>query len=144
MRGRRPTGPAYVWKLEGSPVACRRLEAILQTLGGGQSVQQACAGLGVAATRFHQLRQEALQAALASLEPGQAGRPSRRPQDPRISQLQAEVRELRLQLQAASVRAELAALLPRLAEGGAATAEEGEGKKARRRRPSRSGRRRSQ
>lgn len=141
MRGRRPTGPEYVWKLDGSQQACRRLEVILQTLTAEQSVQQACGVLGIAATRFHQLRQEALQAALARLEPGQAGRPSRPAEDPRISQLQAEIHELRLQLQAASVRAELAAILPRLGDA-AATAGEGEGKKSSRRRPSRSGRRR--
>jgi hypothetical protein len=142
MRGRRPTGPEYVRKLDGSEQACRRLEVILQTIGGETSVQQACAALGIAATRFHQLRQVTLQAALARLEPGQAGRPSRAAEDPRISQLQAELDELRLQLQAASVRAELAAILPRLGDG-ASTAREDDGKKAARRRPSRSGRRRS-
>jgi hypothetical protein len=100
MRGRRPTGPEYVWKLQGSQQACRRLEVILRTLGGEQSVQAACAELGIAPTRFHQLRQEALQAALRGLEPGQAGRPATAAQDPRLSQLQAEIHELRLAVQA--------------------------------------------
>lgn len=141
MRGRRATGPEYVWKLQGSQQACRRLEVILRTLGGAQSVQAACAELGIAPTRFHQLRQEALQAALWGLEPGQAGRPSKAAQDPRISQLEAEVHELRLAVQAAEVRSDITALLPRL-DASAAAAGEDDGKKARRRRHQRPGRRR--
>jgi hypothetical protein len=149
MRGRRPTGPEYVWKLDGSSLACQRLQVILQTLGGEQSLQDACAELGIAPTRFHQLRQEALQAALAELEPGRAGRPGRAPQDPRISQLEAEVHELRLQLQAANVRAEIAAVLPlpagrqgRCHEDAAAAVEQPEAKKTRRRQHKRPSRRR--
>jgi hypothetical protein len=144
-RGRRPTGPDYVWKLTGSAQACQRLEVILQTLGGAQSVAGACSVLGIAPTRFHQLRQEALQAAVQSLEPGLAGRPaSRTPVDPRIDQLRAEVRDLQLQLQAAEVRAELAAVLPRLAGPPPAptSGEEDEGKKTSRRRTKRPHRRR--
>jgi hypothetical protein len=140
MRGRRASGPGYVWKLDGSTQACARLEVILETLCGGQSVQGACAELGVAGTRFHQLRQVALQAALHSLEPAPVGRPARAAEDPRIASLHQEIRELRLQLQAASVRAELAAILPRVVAG--PVQEEAEGKKASRRRAKRPSRRR--
>jgi hypothetical protein len=128
--------------LDGSAQACARLEAILQTLGGNQTVQGACSALGVAATRFHQLRQVALQAALDRLEPAVVGRPARAAEDPRIACLQQEIGELRLQLQAAQVRAELAALLPRAVEGSATPPAESEGKKASRRRTKRPLRRR--
>jgi hypothetical protein len=143
MRGRRPTGPAYVWKLHGSQQACRRLQVILQTLGGEQSVQQACAALGIGSSRFHELRQEALQAAVQSLEPGQAGRPSRPAEGPRLQQQQAEIRELRLHLQAAQVRAELAAVLPGLGIAATVVPQDNDGKKACRRRSQRSSRRQS-
>jgi hypothetical protein len=141
MRGRRASGPHYVWKLDGSDQACARLEVILQTLGGSLSVQSACAALGVAATRFHQLRQTALQAALARLEPAPVGRPARPAEDPRVASLRQEILELRLQLQAAEVRALLAAVLPRVVED-SAVAQEAVGKKASRRRSQRPTRRR--
>jgi hypothetical protein len=142
MRGRRAAGPEYVWKLDGSAQACARLEVILQTLGGGQTVQRACSALGVASTRFHQLRQDALQAALGSLEPGPVGRPARPAEDPRIASLEEEIRALRLQLKAAGVRAELAATLPRLVGQAEAPPEQDAGKKAPRRRTKRPVRRR--
>jgi hypothetical protein len=134
MRGRRASGPDYVWKLDGSMLACARLEAILHTVGGTRSLQGACSELAIAPTRFHQLRQVALQAALASLEPGQVGRPARAAEDPRIALLHEEIRQLQLQLQAANVRTELATILPRVVEDAAAPAAEVEGKKASRRR----------
>lgn len=131
-----------MWKLDGSEQAAQRLEAILQTLGGEQTVRGACAALGIAPTRFHQLRQEALQAALERLEPGQVGRPSRPAPDPQITQLQAEIADLRLQLKAVSVQAELAAVLPRVMVDPSPPATEDEGKKASRRRTKRPVRRR--
>jgi hypothetical protein len=56
------------------------------------------------------------QAALDGLEPRPAGRPPRQPPDPngRLAALEAMVRELRLDLQAAQVREEIALCLPRV------------------------------
>ena len=64
MRGRRPAGAEYVDRLEGSTVAKERLKVVLKTLAGELRVQEACEQLGVCAQRFHQLREEALAAAV--------------------------------------------------------------------------------
>jgi hypothetical protein len=134
MRGRLPAGPAYVDKLHGPPDAKRRLEIILRTLAGTCRVHEACAELGVSEARFHQLRQEALQAALDGLTPRPPGRPTAPLADPRIAELERQTEELRLELLAAQTREEIALVLPRLAQAGAAAAEDSAGKKARRRR----------
>jgi hypothetical protein len=63
--------------------------------------------------RLNALRHAAFQAALHRLEPRPAGRPVQPPEaDPRAVALETELRELRLELQAARVRAELALALP--------------------------------
>jgi hypothetical protein len=134
MRGRLPSGPEYVEKLQGPPDAKRRLGAILRTLSGACRVQEACEELGVSEARFHQLRQEALQGALDGLLPRPAGRPAAPPADGRVSELRQENEGLRLELLAAQTREEIALVLPRLAQGGEAAPEDAAGKKARRRR----------
>jgi len=134
MRGRLPAGPEYVEKLQGSPEAKRRLELILRTLAGTCRVQQACAELGLSEARFHQLRQEALQAALDNLAPRPAGRPAAPPADPRLAELAQDKEALRLELWAAQTREEIALVLPRLAQPGPAAPEEPSTKKASRRR----------
>ena len=115
--GRKPKGAELVTNLDGSETARRRLHQIVQALAGKTSVPAACAELGVGESRFHQLRQEALSGALAALEPRETGRP-RRPPVPgaaRIAELEAELRELRWELQACHIREELADVLPRRA-----------------------------
>lgn len=134
MRGRLPAGPEYVEKLHGPADVKRRLEIILRTLAGTCRVQEACEELGVSEQRFHQLRQEALQAALDGLLPRPAGRPAAPPVDPRVAQLQEQNEALRLELLAAQTREEIALVLPRLAQAPEAATGDGEGKKARRRR----------
>ena len=132
MRGRRPAGPEYVQQLTGSATAKERLQVVLQTLAGQLGVQTACARLGIGPQRFHQLRQQVLQAALADLEPGHAGRPAR-PVDPAAAQvraLQEQVRQQEVELHAAQAREEIAVILPRVAHPPAAAA----AKKKRRRR----------
>src|ERR1051326_1638762 len=93
MRGRYPAGVEYVDQLEGSALAKRRAKVILQTLQGELRVQEACRLLDLGEQRFHQLREEMLQAAVARLEARPAGRP-RSPAEP------AEVQALREQLTA--------------------------------------------
>jgi hypothetical protein len=65
---------------------------------------------------MHALRTMALQAALESLEPRLAGRPARSagPGDALVEKLEAQLRELRLELQAARVREEIALGIPGL------------------------------
>jgi hypothetical protein len=134
MRGRLPAGPEYVEKLHGPDEAKRRLEVILRTLAGTCRIQEACAELGVSEARFHQLRQEALQAALDGLAPRAAGRPAAPPADPRAGELEQEREALRLELLASQTREEIALVLPHLARAGDEGSGDGQGKKARRRR----------
>jgi hypothetical protein len=115
-RGRRPEWARAVERLEGSAVAKERLRALLEALTGRQAVGQACLWLGLGERRFRELRDAMLQAALSGLEPRSVGRP---PQaggapDARVVELEAQVRELKLDLQAAQVREEIALVLPRV------------------------------
>src|SRR5262245_37600984 len=105
-RGRRPEWQRAVERLEGSAVARARLLALLGTLAGRQTVAEACEELGLSEARWYALRQRMLQAALTGLEPQAAGRPARVREelDARVRLLEAELRELRLDLQAAQVR----------------------------------------
>jgi uncharacterized membrane protein YccC len=113
MRGRRPSGPEYVQKLQGSPDAKERLTVILETLFDRCRVLEACDRLAIAETRFHQIRIDALQAALEHLESRPAGRPPRI--DPesatQIRALEAQVQTLQVELRAAHARAEIALAL---------------------------------
>jgi hypothetical protein len=115
-RGRRPEWERVVQRLEGSEAAKARLQALLATLAGRQTVAQACARLGLSEARWYALRQRVLQAALAALEPQAAGRPGRGREelDARVRLLEAELRDLRLDLQAARVREEIALVMPQL------------------------------
>jgi hypothetical protein len=117
MRGRRPAGPNYVERLSGSPLAKERLRIILQTMAGELRLQDACDRLGVSPQRFHQLREEALSAALAGLEPGLPGRPARvpTPQDEQMRQLEAQLAAKDLEARTARAREEIALTLPRAA-----------------------------
>jgi len=135
MRGRKPAGPQYVDGLEGSAQAKERLQVVLQTLAGTCRVQQACRQLGVGESRFHELRQQALTAALAGLEPRPAGRPAAAATAAAaadVAALQTQVAELEVAVRAAQTREEIALVLPRVAA--ATSAEE---KKTRRRRSGR-------
>jgi hypothetical protein len=119
MRGRYPSGPEFVDKLDGSASAKERLKALLETLAGSCRVGQACDRLGISEPRFDQIRIEALQAALAALEPQPAGR---RPRPPlpdaaELQRLRERVAQLEEELQTALVRAEIAVALPRVGAG---------------------------
>jgi hypothetical protein len=114
MRGRRPAGPEYVNKLEGSEPTQHRLRVILQTVAGHLSVQEACEILDIREVRFHQLRQRALQAALDAIEPRPSGRPSLQQataEAQRLRELEQKTRDLELQLHEAQVREEVALIL---------------------------------
>jgi hypothetical protein len=134
MRGRLPSGPPYVEKLSGSAQARARLQVILETLAGLCRVQEGCARLAISEARFHQLRIEALQAAVDHLELRPAGRPSQPPEDPRLALLQAENERLQRELQAARTREEIALVLPGLLPTPTPVVEGEPGKKPPRRR----------
>jgi hypothetical protein len=107
-----------VEQLQGSPEPKRRLKMILQTLRGELSLQEACARLDLSPQRFHQLREEALQAALAALEPRPLGRPPHAASAAqlRVADLEQQVADLDVQLRAAQAREEIALVLPRAAQ----------------------------
>jgi hypothetical protein len=114
MRGRRPAGPEYVDKLDGSTESKKRLRVILETVAGQCTVQEACVQLELGEVRFNQLRQEALQGALATIEPKPAGRPrATTPEEERIQALQQFLADKDAELREAQVREEIALALPR-------------------------------
>ena len=135
MRGRPSLGAEIVEHLEGSDPAKQRLAAILRTLAGQLTVPQACVELGVGESRFHDLRNQVLQQALASLEPKPLGRPPQRPSEAegQLAELRQQTERLQADLRAAQIRQELALTLPRLAHP---PAESGEKKRRSRRRRS--------
>ena len=115
-RGRKPTGPQLVERLEGSSHAKARLKVILETLSGRWTLPDACEELGIQETMFHKLRSEVLQTALSRLEPRPLGRPSHTHslEDQQVAVLESENQRLAVELRAADIRRELAEALPRL------------------------------
>src|SRR5262249_58569101 len=120
MRGRKPSGPAAVARLPGSPQARQRLRVILETVAGTCRVSEACARLALSEQRFDQLRTQVLQAGLDSLEPRPVGRPPRGVPAAEVTALEARVAALEIELRAAQVREEIALALPavQVAPGG--------------------------
>jgi transposase-like protein len=114
--GRPPDGLKHVDRLEGPEESKQRLRVILTTLTGELSMAEACRELGISETRLLQLRQRALEGALAALVPGPPGRPSKEiPVDPeREAQLAAQVRDLEHEVVVEQVRAEIALTAPEL------------------------------
>ncbi len=117
--GRPSEGIGHVDRLEGSEEEKRRLRIVLETLSGERSVREACEALSVSESRFHEMRHEALQAALDGLVPGRAGRPAKMDEasTSRVAELEREVAELKIELQAALVRTEIALTMPHVLRG---------------------------
>lgn len=114
MAGRHPAGPEYVEQLEGSELAKRRLRIVLETLAGKCGIGQAAELLGVSEQRVHQLREEALQAALVELEPKTPGRRPRAAADEATSASAEQLLELEKELRASKIRQEIALVFPEL------------------------------
>lgn len=112
--GRPSDGLAHVDRLEGDEESKRRLRVVLATLTGEMTIVEACERLGVGESRLHDLRRRALEGALAGLTPGAPGRPKsvEEPRQDRLGDLEHENRKLRIELQAAYVRTELALGMP--------------------------------
>src|SRR5262245_40383031 len=100
VRGRRPEWAEVVERLEGSAAARARLLAVLEVVAGQRTAAEAGQRLGLGERRLRALRDQALAAALAGLEPRPAGRPARPGDGPdgRVATLEAELRELRIDL----------------------------------------------
>lgn len=134
-RGRPPLGAQHVHRLEGDPESKARLEVILKTLSGELSTDEACQALGVGPSQLFRLRERALQGAAAALAPGTPGRPQRQaspPESSRVKALEAEVRDLKIDLRAAQIREEIAIVMPHLLKP--AAEKKGGGARRRRRR----------
>lgn len=116
MSGRNAIGPEIGERVADSALAGTRLRAILETIAGTKRVQDACAELGICEQLFERLRGRAMRAAGRALELKPAGRPRKGTGagDAEAARLRRRVAELEGELQAALVRAELAATLPRL------------------------------
>ena len=106
--GAQPLGPELVEHLQGSEPAKTRLKTMLRAMQGELTIPEACALLGIHETRFYVQRAETLQTALESLEARPAGRPRRvvSPDQQRIAELEQQVRDLQLDLQAAQIKLE--------------------------------------
>ena len=111
MRGRRPGGPESVAGLDGSDEAKERLKVVLEVVAGRCRVFEACRRLGVSEPRFHQLREEALQGAVAALEARPAGRPPRPAVEEPVRDLRAQMQQQELERQLAQTREEVALIL---------------------------------
>lgn len=105
---------------EGSAEAKRRLRAILETVAGTKSVPEACAALGIEEARFYQLREKAVEAAVAGLEASAPGRPKK--EEPaeaaRVKELEEERKRLLFELQVSRTREEIAVALPHVLKRG--------------------------
>jgi hypothetical protein len=121
MGGRRPAGPEYVERLEGSALAKVRAKVVLQTMARELTVAQACAQLGICEQRFYQLREEHLSDFVAGFEPGQPGRPPRTPSlaEQQIRDLQEQLAAKDVALRTALAREEIALTLPRVVQDAA-------------------------
>jgi transposase-like protein len=115
MRGRRPSGPEYVARLNGSDLAKQRAQVVLETLSGVCRVVEACHRLDVSEPRFEQLRTEMLQAGVDRLEPRPAGRPAKEESAEAVElrRAQSRIEELEAALRVAEARVAIARILPR-------------------------------
>jgi transposase-like protein len=114
--GRPCKGPSLVDGLEGSDEARRRLRIVLETISGQQTVADACAALGIGEAAFHKMRTQALESAIAGLEPGTPGRPRREepPEAAQVREMEKKLFELKVDLRAAQIREEIAVMMPHL------------------------------
>jgi transposase-like protein len=114
-RGRPPKKLGHVDALETDATTKARMRAILETLSGELSVPEACERLEMSETRFHELRQEALQAMLQGIEPRPPGRPPKEPEeDEEVAYLKARLAWVEEELQISRTRTEIALFNPKL------------------------------
>jgi hypothetical protein len=115
MSGGRPNfGVDHVDRIDAPEEDKRRTKIVLQTLTEEISVDEACRRLSLGRSRFHELRQEILEGAIAGARPGRPGRPRKKvsAEQRKIQRLEGRVRELQEELQLSLLRTELAVALP--------------------------------
>lgn len=119
-RGRPPLGSAHVDSLDGPEELKQRLRVVLDVIARACTIEDACCKLGVCPARLHEMRQQVLAGALAALAPGRPGRPARQPEpgEERIRELEHELDEARIDLQAARTRLEIALVMPHVLRSG--------------------------
>jgi hypothetical protein len=119
MRGRYPAGWEYMDQFEASDEAKERFQVTVEILMGACRVQEACARLGIGSSRLEQVRHDVVAAALAGGERQRPGRKSRRVSEleHEVEQLHRQIAQLRAALDVATIRAEVAAALPRVGAG---------------------------
>jgi hypothetical protein len=117
--GRKPSGPQIAKRLEGSPSARQRLKVILESITGQLTIPEACEQLGIGESRFHDLRNQTLQATLESLEPRRLGRPPKptSPEQAEIDALKEELRRIHFELEVMKMQFNLARIHPGLIDG---------------------------
>lgn len=130
---RPPEGPNLADRLDGPDEAKKRLKVILETISGEKTIEQAATEIGVKPARFHELRKEALEAAVEALNPKPAGRPREVADmaDPRVAELEGQLRELEIEVKASHVREQIARTMPHLLKDETAPAEDESLKKKR-------------
>lgn len=114
LAGRPAEGIEHIDHLSASHRAKQRLKAVVETLHGDVSIGEACDRLGVHASRFHEMRHEALQAAAERLEPRLPGR-KRQPAlgDPgELDRAKSRVAELEKELVLERTRTDVARVAP--------------------------------
>jgi hypothetical protein len=116
VRGRRTDNARLIDRLDLAPGAKERLQRIVATLTAQQTVVEACGCLGLSERHFHTLRLQVLQEAGRWLEGRRSGRPCRQrsDKDAQVTMLQAEIQQLRIDLQTARIREEIALTMPHL------------------------------
>jgi hypothetical protein len=116
MRGRYPAQWEYLDQFDVSDEAKERFQVTVQILTGTCRVQEACVRLGLGSSRLEQVRREIVAGALASAERQRRGRKPRvvSELEGEVEQLRQRVAQLEAALEAATVRAEVAAALPRV------------------------------
>ncbi len=113
---RRTTGPDLVNRLDASEHARQRVRLVLGTIAGTTSVVDAALALDVSESAFHKIREQILQGALGAAEPKPIGRPpaiaAAVPEGTETADQQN--RRLRIELEAARIREEIALTMPHL------------------------------
>lgn len=100
-RGRKAQKSKLVEELDGSRYAKDRVRAILDTITGDLSIEEAAERLGMGQSSLYRLRRDALQDLLERFEPKAPGRPGKKklPEEARVEQMTAAIEGLRKERQ---------------------------------------------
>ena len=104
------TGPALVYRLDGSDAAKRKTDVILATIAGTCTIDDAAEALGMDRSYVFVLRDQILAGAIAAAEPRKSGpKPAAPtlPNDPATAALRAELAAARKQAKDAEITLEL-------------------------------------